>query len=213
MDKKEKFQLKLMEKEHEFQENLSEKRFQREKMFQIFLALLVFLFTIASSLLSGYAVYKLTLDKESYLIISPYRDVNKTFDKLSLQIANIKETPATMIRVYYQIEGAEQKETAEPEIPYLAKGNSFVELDFGKLNMQIEEACKKKLIETNSTSFDEVQLPKEFKVIIQVRCNECTNENVLFTNQIIYSQDIKCSYTTNKQNIDYIWGTTFAVSY
>jgi len=188
------------------------KRSERMR-FDFFLVILVFVLTIVSSSISGYTVYRLTLDKEPYLIVSPYREVNKTFDKLSLQIANIKETPATIIRVYYQIEGAEQREVAEPEISFLAKGNSFVKIDFGKLNMQIQNNCRKKLIETNAQEFDNVQLPKDFKVIVKVTCNECTKENVLYTNQIIYSQEIKCSYTANKRTINYEWGSTFGVAY
>jgi len=215
MNKQEKFQLELMDKDHKFQEKLMKKKFWEEKRIQRNLTIIIIIGMLVSGILSGLGVYWLSIDQDPYLIVSPYRTPNKTFDKLSIQIANIKETPATMIRVLYKIEEAEQWETAEPEIPYLDKGNDFIEIDFNKLDEQIIRNCEKILIEANSKEYDYVSPHKNYDLVFRISCNsnKCKDENILYTNRITYSREIDCWYTANKKSIDYNFDYSWWVSY
>lgn len=213
MDKKEKFQLNLMEKEHKFQEDLIERKFKREKIFQIILVVLVSSLTILSSSISGYAVYRLTLDKEPYLILSPY-DLNAMNNTFSIQIANIKETPATMIRLIYYIDGSTQKATAKPtNIPYLGKGNDFLEISVDELDLQLKNYCKITLEKFELEEFDSLGVGGRHNIILRLECNECNSKNFLQTSNIIYSKEVGCSYKANKKGIDYRLEDGYSFSY
>lgn len=175
----------------------------KEEKFQIKLAFIVFVLTIISSLMSGYFVYQLTADKEPYLFVNPYK-YDPTNNTLLLQVANIKENPATMVRILYKIDGADQWETAETEngeqfIPYLQEGNSFVLLDFRKIEYQIVKQCENMLIANDAKEFDSIDLSqKKFNIVLKTECQTC-NGNIFQPNELIYSLGIKCNYNSDHQ--------------
>lgn len=199
LNREERFQLKINEDEHKFQKELNKTNLEKEKFFQIKLALFVFLLTISSSVLTGVVVYNITSDKEPYLIVSPYK-FNVENDTFSVQIANIKEIPAMNVRLVYHIEGSMQKATAIPvNIPYLKKDNIFVEISIKELNEQLKNYCKIKLEEENDIKeLNNFSIHKENNVILEVSCDKCDNQNVL-ENILRYSKEINCSYGLNNE--------------
>ncbi len=184
----------------------------KQEKFQIKLALIVFLLTIVSSLISGYLVYELTKDKEPFLIISPYQ-YNPYNNTLSIQITNIKEAPAIMISVFYRIEEVDDWQVENPiEIPYLGKIPEYVNINLNKLDNQIVQYCERLLIESGAQEADSFELGKDFNVLLKIQCKNCNN-NFLQTSQITYTQNIKCRYNPNKEGISYEFGSTSGVGF
>jgi len=217
-NKKEAFQLKLQKRDHKFQEKLMDKRLEQERKIQIMITILIIGGMLISGSLGAYII-SLTIDKDPYLIVSPYK-VDFVNNALFVQVANIKDNPATIIQVSYKIEEATQKEVAETEegetnIPYLSKGRDFVKLDLKKLDEQIVRYCKETLKGEVSfmEEFDSVNLQKDFKILLFVSYENYKPENILQTKSTTYTRDISCWYLRNKEGIAHEFGSSWGVSY
>lgn len=185
---------------------------EKEHKFQVGLVIMVWILTIVSSLISGYLIYRLTLDTSPTITVYPYYQNNGTY---AFVVSNLENNPAYHITLGYKFKGVDELPRFIGSVPFLDKGMTTVNLDLSDVTKRVIEVA-----ENNFSELASVHGYKPFKVAvgdefmynsyahmfdlsISATCNNCKSNDILIPFATLeFTPDITCQRLnlTNSKN-------------